>query len=139
RQCTVAPPAGTGGVYHEGERTGSRAVARPGWPTPRRRTARLLDWRVRVALNAQLLSFAHSYRGGGISRVIYHQLRVLRSLESQFRFVAFVPDLPPDPALAPTPAFRLSRAALPTELPLARVVWEQLVQPLELRRWRADL
>src|SRR3954447_24360689 len=45
----------------------------PGWGTPDYRqpfpsgATGLLDWRVLVALNAQLLSFSRSYRSGGIS------------------------------------------------------------------------
>src|SRR5216110_2962338 len=87
------PLRGLAECITKGNAPGRARLRDPVGPPPARRAARLLDWRVRVALNAQLLSFAHSYRGGGISRVIYHQLRVLRSLESQFRFVAFVPDL----------------------------------------------
>jgi glycosyltransferase involved in cell wall biosynthesis len=94
---------------------------------------------VLVALNAQLLSFARTYRGGGISRVIYHQLRILRRLESEFRFVTFVPALSPHPELESTRCFRVQRTAWPTQRPLARIAWEQLVQPVELLRWRADL
>ncbi len=99
----------------------------------------LLHCGVRVALNAQLLSFARSYRSGGISRVIYHLLRELRSQEGADRFEAFVPNLPQDGDLAPTDRFALVPSRLPTERPAARIVWEQTVQPFELLRRRVDV
>ena len=92
-----------------------------------------------VALNAQLLSFSRSYRSGGISRVIYHQLRGLRAARGVDRYLAFVPDLPADDELSPTTTFRLRPSRLATQRPAARIAWEQAAQPLELRRARADI
>ncbi len=112
----------------------TQATAGAGSPT-----GNSVDCGVRVALNAQLLSFSRSYRRGGISRVIYHLLAELRCLAGPDRFDVFVPMLPPGDDLAPTPAFALHPSRLPTERPLARIIWEQTLQPLELRRLRADL
>src|ERR1700736_293148 len=47
-----------------------------------------------VALNAQLLSFAESYRSGGISRVIYHLLAELGRDGRGHTFDVFVPSAP---------------------------------------------
>src|SRR5207237_9452918 len=49
---------------------------------------------LRIALNAQLLSFADNYRSGGISRVIYHLLAELGRDPRGHTFDAFVPANP---------------------------------------------
>src|SRR5260370_17337194 len=47
-----------------------------------------------IALNAQLLSFAETYRSGGISRVIYHLLAELGPDGRGHTFDVFVPTAP---------------------------------------------
>lgn len=97
-----------------------------------------------VGLNAQLLDFSRSYRSGGISRYIFHLLAELRSLPGDDQFTAFVPTPTDDPALAATPRFRLQPTRLPithlpTSRPPLRILWEQWLQPGDLRRAGADL
>ncbi|MBX5491547.1 MAG: glycosyltransferase family 4 protein [Chloroflexi bacterium] len=92
-----------------------------------------------VGLNAQLLDFTRTYRSGGISRYIYHLLVALRALDGPEEFTAFVGQLPADPALAPTPRFRLSAVGLPTRRPPVRIFWEQCLQPWALQRAGVDL
>lgn len=93
---------------------------------------------MRIAINAQKLSFAHSYQSGGISRYIYHLLTELRGLPSAHTFEVFAPRAPLDAALAPDGRFRIKPTGTLTEHPLARIIWEQLLLPLELRG-RCDL
>ncbi len=47
-----------------------------------------------IALNAQLLSFAETYRSGGISRVIYHLLGELGRDNRGHTFDVYVPTAP---------------------------------------------
>ncbi|GAC1321769.1 MAG: hypothetical protein NVSMB2_18750 [Chloroflexota bacterium] len=49
---------------------------------------------MRIAMNAELLSFARSYRNGGISRVIYHLLAELARDPRGHSYDVFVPTLP---------------------------------------------
>jgi len=94
---------------------------------------------VHIGLNAQLLDFSQTYRSGGISRYIYHLLTELRALATDDRFTVFVGQAPVDAALAPTPNFRLQPVGLPTQRPLVRIFWEQVLQPAALRRAGVDL
>lgn len=88
---------------------------------------------MRVALNAQLLSFGTSYRGAGISRYIRNLVPRLRDVSSD-TFVVYLgdPDIPPD--FRPDERFRLRLSRLPTRRPAVRVPWEQLWLPLALVR-----
>jgi len=94
---------------------------------------------VRVALNAQLLSTAATYRSAGISRVIQHLLTELPAVAGGERFVVFAPEdrANRDLLAPPTYAARLTR--LPMHRPVMRIAWEQTVLPFELRRVRAEL
>src|SRR6266536_2640808 len=100
---------------------GRPSIARP-WPTNVIR-------RMRIALNAQKLSFARAYQAGGISRYIFELLSQLRQISSAHRFEAFAPLVAPDTSLAPTEGFRLTPTGKATEHPLARILWEQIVLP----------
>ena len=86
---------------------------------------------MRIALNAQKLSFERAYHAGGISRYIYHLLAELRGLESPHRFTAFAPLSSPPPELAPTGRFRVRPTAAWTTRPALRVLWEQAMLPVQ--------
>ena len=86
---------------------------------------------MRIALNAQKLSFAQQYHAGGISRYIYHLLAELPGVSPAHRYRAFVSQAPVDTALAHH-ALRFSPSPFPTESPLLRILWEQLVLPAQL-------
>jgi glycosyltransferase involved in cell wall biosynthesis len=82
-----------------------------------------------VALNAQLLSFAETYRSGGISRVIYHLLAELGRDSRGHTFDVFVPTAPTTNGwgrLKFHPSGRL------TVRPPVRIAWEQTVLPRQL-------
>lgn len=93
---------------------------------------------MRIAISAQKLSAARAYHAAGISRYSYHLLAELRQIPSAHRFTAFVPRPLEDPALAPTPRFRITTTGAITERPVVRILWEQLALPLRLRS-RYDL
>jgi glycosyltransferase involved in cell wall biosynthesis len=94
---------------------------------------------VKVALNAQLLSAAASYRSAGISRAIYPLLAELPGVTRDEHLLVYAPDAPANRQLlhAPHTSARLNH--LPMDRPAVRIAWEQVVLPLELARVQADL
>src|SRR5688500_17879582 len=80
-----------------------------------------------VGLSAHLVSTRSTYRAAGISRASANLVRALGGLDVPERFVAFVGPHGRGTALA-----RPTR--LPTHRPPVRIVWEQLLAPLEARR-----
>ena len=94
---------------------------------------------MRVALNAQLLSSAASYRSAGISRVIQHLLAELPASPATSSISCTRRTATPTVgcSTAPRVAARLTR--LPVDAPPVRIAWEQTVLPLELLRAGADL
>lgn len=87
-----------------------------------------------VALNAHLLFGGNSYRSAGIHQYIHHVLRALPAADSDFHYTVFVGAGRPE-----MPGADIRRSRWPTRHPLARLLWEQCVQPLALRRARPDL
>jgi len=87
-----------------------------------------------VALNAQLLFGPASYRSAGIHHYIDCLLRELPGAGPDLRYTVFVGAGQPQMAGA-----AIRRTALPTARPWARILWEQLLQPIELMRLRPDL
>lgn len=92
---------------------------------------------VHVGLNAHLLSLSQSYRGAGISWYIFNLLKNLAGASPDFfNYSAFLSDRSFQHQ-ADRLALHFSR--LPTHRPVVRIFWEQLVQPLALRRTGVDL
>lgn len=89
--------------------------------------------RARIGLNAQLLALGDNYRSAGISTYIYHLLRHLPEV-SDFDFIAWTGERGGDLG-------RVERRVtpLPTRRPLARIVWEQALQPYAVARAQPDL
>lgn len=88
-----------------------------------------------VGLNAHLLSLSQSYRGAGISWYIFNLLKNLAQESPDFlHYSAFLQDRA---FQADSLALHFSR--LPTQRPVVRIFWEQVVQPLVLRRAGVDL
>lgn len=92
--------------------------------------------RCHVSLNAHLLSAQAGYRSAGINGYIYNLLRALPDADPDFRYTVFA-----GPQSQPPAHDRLAvrRAAWNTESPLRRILWEQIAQPLALRRAHPDL
>jgi glycosyltransferase involved in cell wall biosynthesis len=92
---------------------------------------------LRVALNAQLLSFSETYRSGGISRVIYHLLAELGRDPRGHKIDAFVPEPPTGPGTWSGVTFHPSGAL--TRRPSVRIAWEQTLLVRQLRQLNPDL
>jgi glycosyltransferase involved in cell wall biosynthesis len=95
--------------------------------------------RVRVALNAQLLSSSAGYRSAGISRVIQHLLAELPRVEGSEEYLVYAPSSDANRRLLSVPRVRTRLTRLPVARPPVRIAWEQTVLPLELLREGADL
>lgn len=92
--------------------------------------------RRRIAVNAHLLSGQESYRRAGIHQYIYQLLSHLPACSEDFAFTVYAnhtADLPH------TSHMDFNATRLPTERPLIRILWEQLLWPPAIRKERADL
>jgi glycosyltransferase involved in cell wall biosynthesis len=96
---------------------------------------------VRIALNAELLSFSETYRSGGISRVIYHLLSELGRDPRGHQFDIFVPTPPPagDALAASQKNLKFIPSGKRTLRPPVRIAWEQLALPRQLAKAMPDL
>jgi len=92
--------------------------------------------RKRIAINAHLLSGQDSYRRAGIHQYIYQLLCHLPQFSEDFTYTIYANHTAD---LDQNPHMRFVSATLPTERPLARILWEQLLWPPALLRERADL
>jgi glycosyltransferase involved in cell wall biosynthesis len=92
---------------------------------------------LRIALNAQLLSFSDDYRSGGISRVIYHTLVELGRAARGSTYEVFVPELPVESN--GWGALNFHATGRRTQTPAMRILWEQTLFARELRRLKPDL
>lgn len=87
-----------------------------------------------IAINAQLLNTAESYRGAGVSNYSRQLLQALGRTPHGHRLTAFVND---SRFSAPHVALRVS--PWPLHRPLVRIAWEQGALPLALGRMDAEL
>lgn len=92
--------------------------------------------RIHVGLSAHLLADGTSYRRAGISGYIRHLLEALPRVDPSFVYSAFTG---PQAQLPPRAGLITRRSRWRTESPLRRIVWEQVAQPLALRRAGVDL
>ncbi|MBI2953593.1 MAG: glycosyltransferase family 4 protein [Chloroflexi bacterium] len=91
-----------------------------------------------VGINAHLLSFAASYRGAGISRYIRSLISHLRqSGNGQYTVFLGDPNFPQE--FSPNTSFHLNISRLPTVNPMVRILWEQLLLPVELASSDIDI
>jgi glycosyltransferase involved in cell wall biosynthesis len=82
-----------------------------------------------IGLNAHLLSGRAGYRSAGIHGYIYHTLAHLQAeAPGDWRFTVMVGK----GNSAPFDGLTMRRAALDTESPLRRILWEQAIQPWQL-------
>ncbi|MGQ0600787.1 MAG: glycosyltransferase family 4 protein [Anaerolineales bacterium] len=87
-----------------------------------------------IALNAHLLFGRASYRSAGIHQYIHNLLKHLPEAAPGFDFTVFTGAGQPEMVRT-----RIERSRWPTQRPLIRILWEQLIQPLVLARLRPDL
>ncbi len=95
---------------------------------------------ISVVFNAQLLHGGGSYRNAGISRYIRNLLSWLPRVDPQLSITAFVsPASDLDGSNGLHPRVRPVVASMPTNHPLIRILWEQLVLPVRLRQLQPDI
>ncbi len=99
---------------------------------------------VRVAINAQLVSFGDSYRNAGISRFIYTLLEGLAALDFGQEYTAFMhpkeADRASDSPLARAAHLHLMGSAIwGADGPVRRIAWEQFALPRVLRTLGIDV
>jgi len=87
-----------------------------------------------IGLNAHLLSLSRNYRGAGINSYIYHLLKNLGQIDTDYHFSVFLGD-----RRFEDERLRLHYSRWPTRTPAVRIFWEQLVQPVALHRGKVDL
>lgn len=87
-----------------------------------------------IAIDAQLLNTAHTYRGAGVSIYSQNLLHALGKQPNRHRFTVFLND-----ADVAVPGMEMRRTRWPAHQPLARILWEQSALPLALIREDADL
>jgi glycosyltransferase involved in cell wall biosynthesis len=101
------------------------------------------DPALRVAINAQLVSFSQTYRNAGVSRYTYTLLDGLSHSNGNQRYTAFVSEAEARAAahspLGATGMVDLVPSTWPTARPPQRIAWEQVALPGELRRTHADV
>ncbi|MCL5962574.1 MAG: glycosyltransferase family 4 protein [Chloroflexi bacterium] len=92
-----------------------------------------------IGINAHLLSFSSSYRGAGISRYIRGIATGVRGIAGPERYTIFLGDPNYPPELAPDGKLGVEVSRWPTVRPMVRILWEQLILPVELARRRVDV
>jgi glycosyltransferase involved in cell wall biosynthesis len=96
-----------------------------------------------IAINAQLVSFSSSFRNAGVSRYTYTLLTGLGELTGNQRYTAFVNAGESasirSSSLAGRERVQLVPSGGATSSAVARIRWEQLVLPGELRRRGVDV
>lgn len=101
------------------------------------------DSTLHIGINAQLVTFAESYRNAGVSRYTYTLLDGLSQGTSDQRYTAFVNEREASAAaaspLAKSERVHLVASSWPTARPPQRILWEQVALPGELRRLGIDV
>ncbi len=88
----------------------------------------------RIGLNAHLLNLSGNYRSAGINWYIYHLLKNLPA--SEYEYTVFASEHRVRDSFR---QFHFAESRWPTQHPIARIAWEQLIQPFALRHERIDL
>jgi glycosyltransferase involved in cell wall biosynthesis len=89
-----------------------------------------------IGLNAHLLSSSKSYRAAGINWYIYSLLQHLPDAVDKHSLTVYLGDKEVGRSF---PTVRTRVTTLPTRNPAIRILWEQLVQPLQVQRDGIDL
>ncbi|HEU0025726.1 MAG TPA: glycosyltransferase family 1 protein [Ktedonobacterales bacterium] len=96
-----------------------------------------------VAINAQLVSFAESYRNAGVSRYTYTLLDALCRVDDDLTCTVFINAQEAIPAAASSmgksPRIRLVPSRWRTSNAARRILWEQLDLPGQIRRSGAQI
>ncbi|MHB8597618.1 MAG: glycosyltransferase family 4 protein [Ktedonobacteraceae bacterium] len=96
-----------------------------------------------IGINAQLLSFSHNYRNGGVSRYIRSLLTELAKHPGEHEFTVFVNGQAVIEQLTSMsichPQITYVPATWSESQPTARIAWEQLTLPSLIRQKRIDV
>jgi glycosyltransferase involved in cell wall biosynthesis len=96
-----------------------------------------------VAINAQLVSFAESYRNAGVSRYTYTLLDALSRVDDDLTCTVYINAQEAIPAaaspLGKSPRIRLVPSRWSTSSAARRILWEQLDLPGQIRRSGAQV
>lgn len=95
--------------------------------------------RLRIGINAHLLSTSSTYRAAGTNQYVAALLGALRGIEPPEEIWAYLSAVHIPVDLQPSERFVLRRSRWPTWRPAVRVLWEQSVWPALLRRDGIDV
>lgn len=94
---------------------------------------------MRIAINANLVSFSGTYRQAGVSKYTELLIKYLGQVDPTNEYLIYFGNGPHPPDFAAAPNFRLIRSRLNTEKPVTRIAWEQFIAPFRLLRDRPAL
>ncbi len=89
---------------------------------------------MRIALNANLVSFSGTYRQAGVSKYTELLIKYLGQVDLTNEYLIYFGNGPHPPDFAAAPNFRLIRSRFNTEKPVTRIAWEQFIAPFRLLR-----
>lgn len=91
---------------------------------------------MRIALNANLVSFSGTYRQAGVSKYTELLIKYLGQVDPTNEYLIYFGNGPHPADFAAAPNFRLIRSRFNTEKPVTRIAWEQFIAPFRLLRDR---
>src|SRR4051794_31534337 len=87
---------------------------------------------MRIAINANLVSFSGTYRQAGVSKYTELLIKYLGQVDPDNEYLVYFGNGPHPPDFAAAPNFRLIRSRFDTEKPVTRIAWEQFIAPFRL-------
>jgi glycosyltransferase involved in cell wall biosynthesis len=94
---------------------------------------------MRIAINANLVSFSGTYRQAGVSKYTELLIKYLGQVDPTNQYLIYFGSGHRPADFAAAPNFRLIRSRFNTEKPVTRIAWEQLIAPFRLLRDRPAL
>lgn len=94
---------------------------------------------MRIAINANLVSFSGTYRQAGVSKYTEHLINHLAKLDSANEYLIYFGNGSRPAQFAAGSNFQLRASRLDTEKPLTRIAWEQGIAPGVLLRDRPEV
>jgi glycosyltransferase involved in cell wall biosynthesis len=94
---------------------------------------------MRIAINANLVSFSGTYRQAGVSKYTELLIKYLGQVDPANQYLIYFGSGPHPADFAAAPNFRLIRSRFNTEKPVIRIAWEQFIAPFRLLRDRPDI
>jgi glycosyltransferase involved in cell wall biosynthesis len=94
---------------------------------------------MRIAINANLVSFSGTYRQAGVSKYTELLIKYLSQVDPANQYLIYFGSGPHPADFAAASNFRLIRSRFNTEKPVTRIAWEQFIAPFRLLRDRPAL